>query len=131
VLPDSFYRQDCLAAEVAIIIPNVLVSIASTEHSSHRHRPTGPVSPSGVPLLVPKQAAVAASLVAAPGLPGEVPASDQSTVNKHKQIYHYHVATGAAVTCSDPHRITLHRHGITVQCILCDVNSAPNTCTSL
>ncbi|KAL0051772.1 hypothetical protein WJX82_001883 [Trebouxia sp. C0006] len=46
---------------------------ASTEHSSHRHRPTGPVSPSGVPLLVPKQAAVAASLVAAPGLPGEIP----------------------------------------------------------
>lgn len=46
---------------------------ASTEHSSHRHRPTGPISPTGIPLLVPKQAAVAASLVAAPDLPGEIP----------------------------------------------------------
>ena len=76
------YRQDCLAAEVAIRISNVLVSTASTEHSSHRHRPTGPVSHTGTPLLVPKQAA---SLVAASDLPNEVPASDfQSTVNKHK-----------------------------------------------
>ncbi len=98
MLPSSFYRQDCFAAEVAIIIPNVLVSIASTEHSSHRHRPTGPASPTGIP-LVPKQAAVAASLVAAPDLPGEVPASDlQSTVNRHKQICHYPAAQGAAVT---------------------------------
>ena len=99
MLIGRFYRQDCLAAEAAVIIANVLVSIASTEHSSHRHRPTGPVSPTGIPLLVPKQAAVAASLVAAPELPGEVPASGfQSTVNKHKQICHYYVALGAAVT---------------------------------
>ena len=97
MLPSSFYRQDCFAAEVAIIIPNVLVSIASTEHSSHRHT------------LVPKQAAVAASLVAAPDLPGEVPASDlQITVNRHKQIDHYPAAPCAH--CSDPHRTTLHRH---------------------
>ena len=76
----------------------VLVSIASTEHSSHRHRPTGPASPTGIP-LVPKQAAVAVSLVAAPDLLGEVPASDfQSTINKYKQICHHHVAPGAAVT---------------------------------
>ncbi|DBA70196.1 TPA: hypothetical protein ACH3X2_012110 [Trebouxia sp. C0005] len=46
---------------------------ASTEHSSHTHRPAGPTPQSEISLLVSKQAAVAAPLVAAPELPGEIP----------------------------------------------------------
>ncbi|KAL0027811.1 hypothetical protein WJX77_007646 [Trebouxia sp. C0004] len=54
-------------------VENTEEPAASTEHSSHRHRPTGPVSQTGIPLLVPKQAAVAVSLVADPDLSGEIP----------------------------------------------------------